>query len=111
MFRSFWVNQHSKRLISLHHSLQFKKELSVPTFCNVTVDVPFSINIRPLDVHKYRNCDQLFVELCNFNETYVQEPLTIVSQDNNILIKDSISKDNNLEELYCTIVAPIKASK
>lgn len=78
------------------------KELSVPTFCNVEIDVPFSINIQPLNLHKYQNCDKLLIEL---DGQYDEEIFEIKQTENNVKITSNTTKN-----VDCLIQAPIKAS-
>lgn len=100
----------SHRLFTLYQKLFFKKELSVPTFCNIKIDTRYSLNIVPLDVHKYKNCDKVFVIHNNSNENEVEEPLVIVQKGDNIHIKDSSSESQLLNDLSYTIIAPMKAN-
>ncbi|XP_044757998.1 uncharacterized protein LOC123316087 [Coccinella septempunctata] len=106
----FGVPCNSRKFISFNHRLLFRRELLVPTFCNIVVDIPFNINLKPLDVHKYQNCNRIFVELTNFKENQIEEPLIVDQNKNNIYIKSSVLKDLTSEDVTCNIVAPIKAN-
>lgn len=76
--------------------------MTVPTFCNIEINVPFSINVQPLNVHTYQNCDKLLIELPRENV----EIFDIKVRGNNIYITS-----NSEENVECFMQAPIKASK
>ncbi|XP_030767684.1 uncharacterized protein LOC115891372 [Sitophilus oryzae] len=80
-----------------------KTHLEVPTFCDIHVDVPCKVRIRPLNVHKYHNLNAFLLQTDqkydNAIEHYVDGNKVIVKGDKNL-------HPNTL----CSIKAPVKAN-
>jgi hypothetical protein len=81
----------------------FRQELTVQTFCDLQVNLPYNVHIKPLDVHKYHNCDLLKIEVTGANSVkHVQDGSTIK------IFGPNQDHDANTT---CTIDAPVKASQ
>lgn len=72
------------------------KQYKVTPFCQINIDGPFNINIHPLDVFEYKDCDEVIIKGRNK-----------VIQEGDII--KVISEDSQIEN--CNITAPVKASK
>ncbi|KAJ3619305.1 hypothetical protein MTP99_004996 [Tenebrio molitor] len=80
----------------------FRQELTVQTFCDLQVNLPYNVHIKPLDVHKYHNCDLLKIEVTGANSVkHVQDGSTIK------IFGPNQDHDANTT---CTIDAPVKAN-
>lgn len=84
-----------------------EKELEVPTFCDLHIQIPYSIYVKPLNVHKYHNCDKLILK---FDES-VQNSLEYDLNGNQITIIDNSNKSDDYKDILLSIKAPVKASK
>ncbi|XP_019865754.2 protein FAM185A isoform X2 [Aethina tumida] len=78
-----------------------KLEFQIPTFCNLSVNIPNKVNITPLDVHKYQNCDRLIIESTNYDIDSIK--CTTENNHINITTKNDYESDLN-------ITAPVKAN-
>ncbi|XP_063906530.1 uncharacterized protein LOC135125111 [Zophobas morio] len=82
------------------------QELAVQTFCDIQVNVPFKVNVKPLDVHEHHNCDRLKIELLGIKSG--RDTLKHIQDGNNIKIFSS-TEDYD-ENITCNIQAPVKAN-
>lgn len=83
-----------------------EKELDVPMFCDLHIDVPYNLYVKPLNVHKYHNCDKLILK---FNEK-IQDTLKYELNGNQITIVDDQMKYDESKNMELSIKAPVKAS-
>lgn len=82
-----------------------EKELEVPPFCDVHVDVPYNVRLKPVDIHKYHNCDKLLVQI----DERCEESLQYDVDGNRVTIIDKFESKEN--DLLMKIKAPVKSSK
>lgn len=85
------------------YSKSIEKELEVPTFCDVYITVPYNLNIKPLNIHKYHNFDKLIIE----HDGESDKDLEFSVNGNHVTI---IDKTENTS-INCNVKVPIKASK
>lgn len=85
-----------------------KRELEVPTFCDVHINLPYNLQVKPLNVHKYHNLDKLIIQVHPSIEHNVEHDINgnQVKIFNNAEVDDDIAKD-----IFCSVKAPVKASK
>lgn len=83
-----------------------EKELEVPTFCDLHIQLPYNVYVKPLNVHKYHNCDKLILKF----DKSIQDTLEYDLNGNQITIIDSKQKYHNPEDILLSIKAPVKAS-
>lgn len=75
-------------------------------FCDIHVEVPYNFYIKPLNVHKYHNCDKLILKI---NER-TQDTLKYDLNGNQIAIIDDQKNYDVAENIELSIKAPVKAS-
>lgn len=85
----------------------YKDVFSVSQFCNLNANVPFSIKIRPLDVHAYRNSDKLIIKVFSNNLTNKPHIHCIQDKENFHITTESEYAENT----HCYIEAPVKSGK
>lgn len=90
-----------------HYATITEKELEVPTFCDLHIQLPYSLYVKPLNVHKYHNCDKLILKI----DKRIEDTLEYDINGNQITIIDIKGKSSNEEDLLLSIKAPIKSSK
>lgn len=84
------------------YSKSIEKELEVPTFCDVYITVPYNLNIKPLNIHKYHNFDKLIIE----HDGESDKDLEFSVNGNHVTI---IDKTENTS-INCNVKVPIKAN-
>ncbi|CAH1173534.1 unnamed protein product, partial [Phaedon cochleariae] len=98
---------YSKKAISSclrAYGTRLNKELDVPTFCDIHVDLPYSVNVKPLNVHKYHNCDKLIIQQ---EGELLEDTLNCYVDGNHVQIEDVGKNDTSV---VCNIRAPVKAN-
>lgn len=84
-----------------------EKELEVPTFCDLHIQIPYNLYVKPLNVHKYHNCDKLILKV----DERVQDTLEYDLNGNQVTIIDNQEKCDDYKDILLSIRAPVKASK
>lgn len=102
MLSNLKINQLLKcRIFNNYKRLLSQVEFQVTPFCKIDVDSHLNINIRPLDLFKYHNCDQVIIKSSEDDVEYAQK-------DDQIIIT---SKKCGSSTGNCNIIAPVKASE
>ncbi|EEZ97410.1 uncharacterized protein LOC660757 [Tribolium castaneum] len=83
-----------------------RDEIKVETFSDIHINVPYTVNIKPLDVHKYQNCDRLQIELQDLPNA--RKTLRHLKDGNNIKIFATTESYDG--DTVCNIFAPVKAN-
>ncbi|XP_044261777.1 uncharacterized protein LOC123009480 isoform X2 [Tribolium madens] len=83
-----------------------RDEIKVEPFSDIHIKVPYAVNIKPLDVHKYQDCDRLQIELQDLPTS--RKTLRHLKNGNNIKI--FATTDVYDGDTVCSIYAPIKAN-
>lgn len=78
-----------------------KQELKVPPFCEVYINVPYSLIIKPLNIHKYNSDKILIQKYAKFGES-----LECSVDGNHVTIVDKSEDTNNIAQ----IEIPVKAN-
>lgn len=76
-------------------------------FCDLHVQIPYNLYIKPLNVHKYHNCDKLILKF----DKKTQDTLKYDVNGNQITVVDEKQKYDNSEKIELSIKAPVKASR
>ncbi|XP_056633509.1 protein FAM185A-like [Diorhabda sublineata] len=79
-----------------------KRDLQVPPFCEVYINVPYNLIIKPLNVHKYPNCDKLLIQ----NNAKFEKSLECIIGGNHITIFDKSEDTNNIAQ----VEIPVKSN-
>ncbi|RZB58828.1 protein FAM185A, partial [Asbolus verrucosus] len=95
----------STRLIRRYCTGVIKEQLKVQTFCDIHVNVPYNVVIKPLDVHKHH--DKLDIELVGVDNA--RRSVKHVQDGNSIKI--FAGNQNFDHSITCNIKVPIKASQ
>ncbi|VEN41767.1 unnamed protein product [Callosobruchus maculatus] len=81
-----------------------EKELEVPTFCDVHIDLPYSVTVKPLNVHKYHNCDKLIIKI----DDRCKDSLQYDVDGNQVKIDETVERKE--DDVMCYVKAPVKAN-
>ncbi|CAH2017783.1 unnamed protein product [Acanthoscelides obtectus] len=81
-----------------------EKELEVPTFCDVHIDLPYSVTVKPLNIHKYHNLDKLIIKVDERCENSLQHDVV----GNQVKIDETV--DIEEKDVMCYVKAPVKAN-
>ncbi|XP_018562520.1 uncharacterized protein LOC108904442 [Anoplophora glabripennis] len=84
-----------------------KRELEVPTFCDVHINLPYNLVVKPLNIHKYHNLDKLIIQVHPSIEQNVEHDIdgNQVKIFNNKEVSHDIPND-----IFCSVKAPVKAN-
>nr|CAH7712213.1 unnamed protein product [Callosobruchus chinensis] len=94
-----------KKLLQLKAFATYvEKELEVPTFCDVHIDLPYSVTVKPLNIHKYHNCDKLIIKI----DERCKDSLQYDVDGNQVKIDETVER--NEEDVMCYVKAPVKAN-
>lgn len=88
------------------YATTIEKELEVPMFCDLHVQIPYSLNVKPLNVHKYHNCDKLILKF----DKQIENTLKYDVNGNQITVIDEKQEYDGHEKIELSIKAPVKAS-
>lgn len=89
-----------------YYATIIEKELEVPMFCDLHIQVPYDLYIKPLNVHKYHNCDKLILKV----DERTQNTLKYDLNGNQVTIIDK-EKQSDPKDIVLGIKAPVKSSK
>lgn len=84
----------------------YKEDYTVDPFCSLFITSPFNLKLRPLDVHKYPDCDKIIISL--FSDDYKPKAKVICMEEKD---KFNIFGEASDKGTYdCLVEAPIKSS-
>lgn len=99
------LNQFGPQLYRCY-ATTIEKELEVPMFCDLHVQIPYNLHVKPLNVHKYHNCDKLLLKF----DKQICDTLKYDINGNQITVVDEKQNYDDSENIELRIKAPVKAS-
>ncbi|KAJ8957605.1 hypothetical protein NQ314_006531 [Rhamnusium bicolor] len=104
LFKDNTVKSHKFR----NYATIAKRELEVLTFCDIYIDLPCHVQVKPLNVHKYHNLDKLIIQVDEQFEQYLEHDIN----GNHVRIFSTIEKNQNAipSDIFCSVKAPVKAN-
>ncbi|KAJ8919057.1 hypothetical protein NQ315_016963 [Exocentrus adspersus] len=107
----FGIRSTTSKIINTCHLRNYvtitKRELEVPTFCDVHIDLPYNVHVKPLNVHKYHNLDKLIIQAHPSVEQHIEHDIN----GNQIKIFNREGRHSDIpNDMFCSIKAPVKAN-